>query len=93
MRVIRGSGRGFWSGVGVPVAGRGSDVGFEGLDGAVVAALEQLALVNPGLRQLRHPQKPNRVRALPSATARGGSRGPYDAVEDWGAFVAFGAYS
>lgn len=31
-----------------------------------------------------------RARGLPAATARGGSQGPYGAVEQWGAFVAYG---
>ncbi|MHB8340865.1 MAG: CHAT domain-containing protein, partial [Mycobacteriales bacterium] len=31
-----------------------------------------------------------RARGLPAAAARGGCRGPYGAVEDWGAFVAYG---
>jgi CHAT domain len=39
-----------------------------------------------------HPVLGNalRSRGLPTAAPRGASRGPYDAVEDWGAFVAYG---
>lgn len=39
-----------------------------------------------------HPALGNalRSRGLPTAASRGGSRGPYDAIEDWGAFVAYG---